>query len=33
MVYGKSEPDDKPGYVVNNHLSDSVVADRLKRPT
>lgn len=23
----------KPGYVVNNHLSSSAVANRLKRPT
>ena len=29
----KKEPDDKPGYVVNDHRSDPVVADRLKRPT
>ena len=25
--------DDKPGYVVNDHLARPVVADRLKRPT
>ena len=29
----RSEPDDKPGYVVNDHLSNSAVTDRLKRPT
>ena len=27
------EPDDKPGYVVNDHLSRPAVANRLKRPT
>ena len=32
-VYTESEPDDKPGYVVNGHLSDPAVAGRLKRPT
>ena len=28
-----SEPDDKPGYVLNDHLSNSAVTDRLQRPT
>ena len=27
------EPADKPGYVVNDHLSSSFVAKRVKRPT
>ena len=29
----KSKQNDKPGYVVDVHLSSSVVASRLKRPT
>ena len=29
----ESEQDDKPGYVVNGHLSRPAVASRLERPT
>lgn len=29
----KTEPDDKPGYVLNDHLSRLTVASKLKRPT
>ena len=29
----KKEPDDKPGYVMNDHLSNSAVASSFKRPT
>ena len=29
----RQEQDDKPGSVVNNHLSSTVVASRVKRPT
>lgn len=25
--------DDKPGYVLNNHLSSTAVASRVQRPT
>ena len=28
-----NKQDDKPGYVVNNHLSKTAVAGSLKRPT
>ena len=29
----KGEQDDKPGYVLNNHLSSTAVASRVQRPT
>ena len=35
MHYGDffREQNDKPGYVVNVHLSSTIVANRIKQPT